>query len=92
MMLTLWSCQYAGTFTRRWCAQGRTESNCHSAGFGDQPPNRWVIPMQRPKMRSLNRTRVECIAKTKNRPLGLPRRTVPGIFPGEGYPETTPRG
>ena len=49
MRLTLWSCQCASTFTRRWCAQGRTESNCHSAGFGDQPPNRWVIPMQRPK-------------------------------------------
>jgi hypothetical protein len=51
MMLTLWSCQCAGTFTRRWCSQGRTESNCHSAGFGDRIPSRWVIPM-RAEMRS----------------------------------------
>src|SRR6266487_6677365 len=46
VMLTLWSCQCAGTFTRRWCSQGRTESNCHLAGFGDRLPNRWVIPLR----------------------------------------------
>jgi hypothetical protein len=61
MMLTLWSCQRAGTFTRRWCSQGRTESNCHSAGFGDRIPSRWVIPM-RAEIRSPNRTRDEYIS------------------------------
>ncbi len=52
----LWSCQYAGTFTRRWCSQGRTESNCHSAGFGDRLPIRWVIPV---------RGRIFCAAQIK---------------------------
>lgn len=27
-----------------WCWQGRHESNAHSAGSGDRPPIRWVIP------------------------------------------------
>ena len=92
MMLTLWSCQCAGTFTRRWCSQGRTESNCHSAGFGDRIPSRWVIPM-RAEMRSPNRTRGEYIANQL--------KTARGVFPGgrllafalvRTYPETTPRG
>jgi hypothetical protein len=60
MMLTLWSCQCAGTFTRRWCSQGRTASNCHFAGFGDRIPGRWVIPV-RAEMHSPNRTRGEYI-------------------------------
>ena len=47
--------------TRRWCSQGRTESNCHSAGFGDRIPSRWVIPM-RAEMSSPNRTHGEYIA------------------------------
>jgi hypothetical protein len=29
-----------------WCSQGRRESNPHSAGFGDRPPSRWLIPMK----------------------------------------------
>jgi hypothetical protein len=45
VMLTLWRCQGSSTCTRRWCSQGRSESNADSAGFGDRLPSRWVIPM-----------------------------------------------
>lgn len=68
-MLTLWSCQCAGTFTRRWCLQGRTESNCHSAGFGDRLPSRWVIPM-RAKSAQPKYSLWQLLPITENRPLG----------------------
>lgn len=90
MMLTLWSCQCAGTFTRRWCSQGRTESNCHSAGFGDRIPSRWVIPM-RAEMRSPNRTCGECISNQLKTARGaFPRRAAPGVCPGKGLSRNHP--
>ena len=76
--------------TRRWCSQGRTESNCHSAGFGDRIPSRWVIPM-RAEMRSPNRTRGEYIANQLKTARGaFPRRAAPGVCPGKDLSRNHP--
>lgn len=44
MVLTLWMCQQASTFTLGWCAQGPQELNPHSARVGTESPIRWLIP------------------------------------------------
>ena len=44
MVLTLWMCQQASTFTLGWCAQGPQELNLHFARVGAESPIRWLIP------------------------------------------------
>lgn len=47
MVLTLWTCQLASTFTLRWCSAGTAGVEPAFAGFGDRVPIRWLIPMEK---------------------------------------------
>ena len=46
MVLTLWTCQLASTFTLRWCSAGTAGVEPAFARFGDRVPIRWLIPMK----------------------------------------------